>query len=106
MTALEWPQMIPSGGFKRGELSYHIAEFTPASRSKSWTDKLLSAAIAARCGGKTRTAMIFWEDECNKLFPRKQTKLLQSSSKQSRVIRVVVKQLLGETCVQLRRLQT
>lgn len=72
-----------------------VVDYTPLGRSKSCTEKMLSAHIAARAGGKTQTAMLFWEDECSsslkfltKLFPRKQTKLLQSKSKQSRMVRV------------------
>lgn len=94
MNELEWPKLdlIHHRGFNKGELAYHIAKHTPISRSKSWTEKMYSAYLGTRYGGKTQTAMLFWEDECNRLFPRKQTKLLQSKGKCPRIVRVIVKQ--------------
>lgn len=91
MNELEWPKLdlITSRRFKKGQSI--IADYTPRCNGKSWTEKVLLTSLAARCSGKTNTVWLMWEDECNNLFPHKQRKLLQSKSKQSRLISVVCK---------------
>ena len=67
-------------------MAYLLAS-TPRNSGKSWSD----IELGGRSGGKTMTAL--WHNliEIEKLFPRKRTKLLQSKSKQSRIVRVVIK---------------
>lgn len=55
------------------------------------TGKIGGLYLAARCGGKTGMVKLMWEDECSKLFSHKHVKLLQSKSKQPRIVSVVCK---------------
>lgn len=91
MNKLEWPKLdlIRRGGFKNGQTI--MTDYTLRFRGKSLTEKLSRILLASRCGSKTNTIWFMWEDECDKVFLHKQRKLLQSKSKQSRIISVVCK---------------
>lgn len=67
-----------------------VVYYTPISLGKSWIEKANQLYMASRFGGKTSLAFSgYIIDDFKAWMPR--TKLLQSKSKQRRMVRVVVK---------------
>lgn len=85
-------RFIASSGMKKGKLAV-VGCYTPNRQGNSWVEKANQLYMAARLGGKTLlTSLAFsgWAiDDFQAWVPK--TKLLQSKSKQSRIVRVVIK---------------
>lgn len=82
--------LITHRGFKKGELAV-IGCYTPNKQGKSWVEKAIQEQLATELSKKQLTYCGYIIDDFKAWMPR--TKLLQSKSKQSRLVRVVIKGL-------------